>query len=90
MQVYSNTPETINLIIEVFVEVAHKQICYLGEVSEASLMYVHTHTHTVTRYKKKHTDEGKTCKLHAERPLGGRRVQTQSLLNDCTTVPPDK
>lgn len=33
MQVYSNTPETINLIIEVFVEVAHKQICYLGEVS---------------------------------------------------------
>lgn len=32
-QVYSNTPETINLIIEVFVEVAHKQICYLGEVS---------------------------------------------------------
>ncbi|TNN44340.1 Exportin-4 [Liparis tanakae] len=29
--VYSNTPETINLIIEVFVEVAHKQICYLGE-----------------------------------------------------------
>lgn len=33
-QVYSNTPETINLIIEVFVEVAHKQICYLGEVSD--------------------------------------------------------
>lgn len=32
VQVYSNTPETINLIIEVFVEVAHKQICYLGEV----------------------------------------------------------
>ena len=31
-QVYRNTPETINLIIEVFVEVAHKQICYLGEV----------------------------------------------------------
>ncbi|XP_049583005.1 exportin-4 [Syngnathus scovelli] len=31
MEVYSNTPETINLIIEVFVEVAHKQICYLGE-----------------------------------------------------------
>lgn len=35
-QVYSNTPETINLIIEVFVEVAHKQICYLGEVSDTS------------------------------------------------------
>lgn len=35
-QVYSNTPETINLIIEVFVEVAHKQICYLGEVSPPS------------------------------------------------------
>lgn len=34
-QVYSNTPETINLIIEVFVEVAHKQICYLGEVSRS-------------------------------------------------------
>lgn len=33
---YSNTPETINLIIEVFVEVAHKQICYLGEVSYTS------------------------------------------------------
>lgn len=32
MEVYRNTPETINLIIEVFVEVAHKQICYLGEV----------------------------------------------------------
>lgn len=32
-QVYRNTPETVNLIIEVFVEVAHKQICYLGEVS---------------------------------------------------------
>lgn len=37
-QVYSNTPETINLIIEVFVEVAHKQICYLGEVSHAALL----------------------------------------------------
>lgn len=34
MEVYKNTPETVNLIIEVFVEVAHKQICYLGEVSE--------------------------------------------------------
>lgn len=33
MEVYKNTPETVNLIIEVFVEVAHKQICYLGEVS---------------------------------------------------------
>lgn len=32
MEVYKNTPETVNLIIEVFVEVAHKQICYLGEV----------------------------------------------------------
>ncbi|KAG9349710.1 hypothetical protein JZ751_028158 [Albula glossodonta] len=31
MEVYRNTPETVNLIIEVFVEVAHKQICYLGE-----------------------------------------------------------
>uniref|UniRef100_A0A8C0TP26 Exportin-4 n=1 Tax=Canis lupus familiaris TaxID=9615 RepID=A0A8C0TP26_CANLF len=31
MEVYKNTPETVNLIIEVFVEVAHKQICYLGE-----------------------------------------------------------
>lgn len=36
LQVYSNTPETINLIIEVFVEVAHKQICYLGEVRRHS------------------------------------------------------
>lgn len=43
-QVYSNTPETINLIIEVFVEVAHKQICYLGEVSDASLVYLHGFT----------------------------------------------
>lgn len=33
MEVYKNTPETVNLIIEVFVEVAHKQICYLGEVT---------------------------------------------------------
>jgi len=33
MEVYKNTPETVNLIIEVFVEVAHKQICYLGEVN---------------------------------------------------------
>lgn len=33
MEVYQNSPETVNLIIEVFVEVAHKQICYLGEVS---------------------------------------------------------
>ncbi|MGH0135916.1 UNVERIFIED_CONTAM: hypothetical protein FKN15_061911 [Acipenser sinensis] len=32
MEIYKNTPETVNLIIEVFVEVAHKQICYLGEV----------------------------------------------------------
>ncbi|MEJ1280352.1 exportin 4 [Cricetulus griseus] len=32
MEVYKNTPETVNLIIEVFVEVAHKQICYLGEL----------------------------------------------------------
>ena len=37
MEVYKNTPETVNLIIEVFVEVAHKQICYLGEVSLWSL-----------------------------------------------------
>ncbi|MEQ2249558.1 Exportin-4 [Ilyodon furcidens] len=36
-QVYSNTPETINLIIEVFVEVAHKQICYLGETKSMKL-----------------------------------------------------
>lgn len=36
MEVYKNTPETVNLIIEVFVEVAHKQICYLGEVSAVS------------------------------------------------------
>lgn len=35
MEVYKNTPETVNLIIEVFVEVAHKQICYLGEVNSA-------------------------------------------------------
>ena len=34
MEVYKNTPETVNLIIEVFVEVAHKQICYLGEVRD--------------------------------------------------------
>lgn len=34
MEVYRNSPETVNLIIEVFVEVAHKQICYLGEVRE--------------------------------------------------------
>lgn len=45
MQVYSNTPETINLIIEVFVEVAHKQICYLGEVS-------HNHDHFIPRINK--------------------------------------
>uniref|UniRef100_A0A3B5MLB3 Exportin-4 n=1 Tax=Xiphophorus couchianus TaxID=32473 RepID=A0A3B5MLB3_9TELE len=37
MEVYSNTPETINLIIEVFVEVAHKQICYLGETKSMKL-----------------------------------------------------
>ncbi|XP_056292656.1 exportin-4-like isoform X1 [Pseudoliparis swirei] len=37
MEVYSNTPETINLIIEVFVEVAHKQICYLGETKSTEL-----------------------------------------------------
>ncbi|XP_035764903.1 exportin-4 [Neolamprologus brichardi] len=36
-EVYSNTPETINLIIEVFVEVAHKQICYLGETKSMKL-----------------------------------------------------
>lgn len=39
MDIYKNTPETINLIIEVFVEVAHKQICYLGEVSKTSMTY---------------------------------------------------
>nr|XP_031321573.1 exportin-4 isoform X5 [Camelus dromedarius] len=38
MEVYRNTPETVNLIIEVFVEVAHKQICYLGE-SKAMNLY---------------------------------------------------
>ncbi|KAF7251050.1 Exportin-4 [Varanus komodoensis] len=38
MEVYKNTPETVNLIIEVFVEVAHKQICYLGE-SKAMNLY---------------------------------------------------
>ncbi|XP_069058368.1 exportin-4 [Pleurodeles waltl] len=38
MEVYKNTPETVNLIIEVFVEVAHKQICYLGE-SKAMTLY---------------------------------------------------
>ncbi|KAK7938437.1 hypothetical protein WMY93_001763 [Mugilogobius chulae] len=37
MEVYSNTPETVNLIIEVFVEVAHKQICYLGETKSMKL-----------------------------------------------------
>lgn len=37
MEVYKNTPETVNLIIEVFVEVAHKQICYLGEARAVSL-----------------------------------------------------
>lgn len=36
MEVYKNTPETVNLIIEVFVEVAHKQICYLGEVNNGA------------------------------------------------------
>lgn len=48
MQVYSNTPETINLIIEVFVEVAHKQICYLGEVS-------HNYDHFIPRITLKRT-----------------------------------
>lgn len=37
MEVYRNSPETVNLIIEVFVEVAHKQICYLGEVRHSLL-----------------------------------------------------
>lgn len=37
MEVYRNSPETVNLIIEVFVEVAHKQICYLGEVRHSRL-----------------------------------------------------
>ncbi|XP_065487667.1 exportin-4 isoform X2 [Caloenas nicobarica] len=37
MEVYKNTPETVNLIIEVFVEVAHKQICYLGEAKAMNL-----------------------------------------------------
>ncbi|XP_045560623.1 exportin-4 isoform X3 [Salmo salar] len=40
MEVYRNTPETINLIIEVFVEVAHKQICYLGESKSMKLYEV--------------------------------------------------
>lgn len=48
-QVYSNTPETINLIIEVFVEVAHKQICYLGEVRDVSnlLLNIQTNAHLI-------------------------------------------
>ncbi|KAJ8255818.1 hypothetical protein COCON_G00196820 [Conger conger] len=37
MEVYRSTPETVNLIIEVFVEVAHKQICYLGESKSMKL-----------------------------------------------------
>ncbi|XP_041128482.1 exportin-4 isoform X2 [Polyodon spathula] len=37
MEIYKNTPETVNLIIEVFVEVAHKQICYLGESKSMKL-----------------------------------------------------
>ncbi|KAJ8253441.1 hypothetical protein GJAV_G00213000 [Gymnothorax javanicus] len=37
MDVYRSTPETVNLIIEVFVEVAHKQICYLGESKSMKL-----------------------------------------------------
>ncbi|XP_048095788.1 exportin-4 [Alosa alosa] len=37
MEVYRNTPDTVNLIIEVFVEVAHKQICYLGETKSMKL-----------------------------------------------------
>ncbi|XP_030642256.1 exportin-4 [Chanos chanos] len=37
MEVYQNTPDTVNLIIEVFVEVAHKQICYLGETKSMKL-----------------------------------------------------
>lgn len=50
MEVYRNSPETVNLIIEVFVEVAHKQICYLGEVREGCqnmkhiCMYLYNYT----------------------------------------------
>ncbi|XP_062861651.1 exportin-4 [Trichomycterus rosablanca] len=40
MEVYQNSPETVNLIIEVFVEVAHKQICYLGESKSMKLYEV--------------------------------------------------
>ncbi|KAI5621309.1 exportin-4, partial [Silurus asotus] len=40
MEVYQNSPETVNLIIEVFVEVAHKQICYLGETKSMKLYEV--------------------------------------------------
>ncbi|KAK1797622.1 hypothetical protein P4O66_007918 [Electrophorus voltai] len=40
MEVYQNSPETVNLIIEVFVEVAHKQICYLGETKSMRLYEV--------------------------------------------------
>uniref|UniRef100_A0A8C1SYC7 Exportin-4 n=1 Tax=Cyprinus carpio TaxID=7962 RepID=A0A8C1SYC7_CYPCA len=40
MEVYRNSPETVNLIIEVFVEVAHKQICYLGETKSMKLYEV--------------------------------------------------
>ncbi|XP_051567174.1 exportin-4 isoform X4 [Myxocyprinus asiaticus] len=40
MEVYRNSSETVNLIIEVFVEVAHKQICYLGETKSMKLYEV--------------------------------------------------
>ncbi|ELK33493.1 Exportin-4 [Myotis davidii] len=37
MEVFKHTPETVNLTMEVFVEVARKQICYLGESKEKNL-----------------------------------------------------
>ncbi|KAJ4933592.1 hypothetical protein JOQ06_030418 [Pogonophryne albipinna] len=63
MEVYSNTPETINLIIEVFVEVAHKQICYLGE---AKCMKLYEACLTLLQVYAKNNQNRKRCDAGAE------------------------
>uniref|UniRef100_A0A8C5ED76 Exportin-4 n=1 Tax=Gouania willdenowi TaxID=441366 RepID=A0A8C5ED76_GOUWI len=63
MEVYSNTPETINLIIEVFVEVAHKQICYLGETKS---MKLYEACLTLLQVYSKNNQSRKRCDATAE------------------------
>lgn len=76
-QVYSNTPETINLIIEVFVEVAHKQICYLGEVGNRRACATQTQ-----QWKMENEPESRVCAEQVDEAVRGLPDAAAGLLQE--------